>query len=189
MGKEARTRKAAKVESPLETFIQTEDRHWNGFALRFLCKVKEEALFPEEELAITRYRGTLHLALEHYDQALKADHVIAEYLEDLTEAQRLAIYKGAMEYIGGSVFGPEEEEHDMKPVLALLKARSKHEEPVKWSSTAKDRLRNLVHSELDALPATLSQLEPKDRIAALCKLIPYVLPKGEEVNPSSFQTW
>jgi hypothetical protein len=45
-----------------------------------------------------------------------------------------------------------------------------------------------VRKELDALPSTLEQLDPKDRVAVLCKLIPFVMGKGEEVPPPSI-TW
>ena len=43
-------------------------------------------------------------------------------------------------------------------------------------------LKELMQREFEALPELLEQLEPKERINVMCKLMPFVLPKVEAVT-------
>ena len=43
-------------------------------------------------------------------------------------------------------------------------------------------LKELMQREFEALPELLEQLEPKERIKLMCKLMPFVLPKVEAVT-------
>ena len=44
-------------------------------------------------------------------------------------------------------------------------------------------LKSIMQSEVEKLPETLSQLEAKDRINIVCKLMPFVFPKVETISP------
>jgi hypothetical protein len=43
-------------------------------------------------------------------------------------------------------------------------------------------LRDMIADELDALPATLEGLPPKERLDVVIKLLPFCLPKVQAVN-------
>lgn len=45
-------------------------------------------------------------------------------------------------------------------------------------------LKKIVHQELAALPDTLEQLDPVQRLNVVCKLMGYVMPKVEAVSAS-----
>lgn len=51
----------------------------------------------------------------------------------------------------------------------------------KVTSTLKDKIQEIVNRELENIDELLSELEPKDRLDSLIKLLPYVLPKQQEV--------
>lgn len=178
-----------KAQSTAEKLLRTDNSHWNSYALRFLVEVKESGLFPSEDQAMELYREVVELAVEHHAEPLKADRAMEKLLEKVTEEQRLRIYQGAYLYLSRTEYGTEEEPVDLGPVLAILKVRTKQPQLPSWGATARDRLRDLVRKELDLLPNTLTQLDPKDRVAALCKLIPYVLPKDEEQQRPTVTTW
>ena len=179
-----------KAQSIAEKLLRTESDHWNGYALQFLVKVKEGGLFTSEDQALDLYSTVCELATEHHKQPLKAERAIAKALEKLTEEQRLQVYQGAYDYLRGSEFGTEAEPVDLGPLLAILKVRTRKAESPRWTSTARSRLQELVKAELEALPTTLPLLEPKDRIAALTRLLPYALSKADEEQPSStLTTW
>jgi len=178
-----------KAQNTAEKLLRTENEHWNRHALRFLVQVKESGLFPSEDQALELYREVVDTAVEHHAQPLKAERAIGKLLEKLTEEQRLQIYQGAHHYLKQTDYGTEKEEVDLSSVLAILKVRTKQPESPSWGATARTSLRDLVRKELDLLPATLSQLEPRDRVAALCKLIPYVLPKDEEQPRPTVTPW
>lgn len=43
-------------------------------------------------------------------------------------------------------------------------------------------LKELMQREIDNLPALLDQMEPKERINVICRLMPFVFPKLEAIN-------
>ena len=58
----------------------------------------------------------------------------------------------------------------------------------------RETLKRIMQNELEKLPETLEALEPKERINVVCKLMPYVCPKVETVNPKEgeplqFDSW
>ena len=48
----------------------------------------------------------------------------------------------------------------------------------------RNQLKELVKTELDKLPDTLENMEPKERLEIVLKLMPFVLPKVKGVNHS-----
>jgi hypothetical protein len=177
-----------KAQSTAEKLLRTGNEHWDGYALRFLVKVKEGGLFSSEDQALELYGHVVDLAVDHHREPLKAERSIEKLLGKLTEEQRLQVYQGAYAYLRGTTYGTEEEPIDLGPVLAILKVHTKEVESPTWTATARTRLQELVRTELEALPTTLSQLEPKDRVAALTRLLPYALPRAEEKEPT-VKTW
>ena len=47
----------------------------------------------------------------------------------------------------------------------------------------RETLKSIMQNEIKKLPEILEELEPKERINVVCKLMPYVFPKVEAVNP------
>ena len=45
-------------------------------------------------------------------------------------------------------------------------------------------LKEIMRKEFEQLPETLKELEPKERLNILCKLMPFVFPKVEAVQPT-----
>ena len=54
--------------------------------------------------------------------------------------------------------------------------------PNKVSAEMRLLLKQIISDELEALPATLEQLPGKDRLEAVLKLMPFVLPKIESIE-------
>ena len=50
------------------------------------------------------------------------------------------------------------------------------------TSELRDKLKVIMQKEIENLPKTLVNLEPRDRINAVIKLMPYVFPKIETVS-------
>lgn len=179
-----------KAQTAAEKLLRTENEHWNGYALRYLVEVKESKLFPkEEDKALELYNAVIEQAVELHEHPLRAEREVGKLLEKLTEAQRTLIYQGAYRYLRGTQYGPEDAPIDLGPVLSLMKVHTKQTELPSWSTTARERLQQLLRSELEALPQTIAQLDPKDRVAVLTRLLPYLLPKAEEQPSPNVTTW
>ena len=53
--------------------------------------------------------------------------------------------------------------------------------PNRTTSETKQLLQNVVTKQIEKLETTLSKLEPVDRVNALSKLLPYILPKQQDI--------
>ncbi|MEZ4806622.1 MAG: hypothetical protein R2815_04020 [Flavobacteriales bacterium] len=171
-----------------EQLVSTENPHFNSYALAFLCKAKEGGKFPDLDKAMDLYSDVVAMVQHYHDQPLRGDREAEAMLEKagMNEEQRLAIYQAAHTYVKGSEF-----DVDLSVGIALLKGRTKAKEAEPWSKGTREGLQELVRRELAELPETLKALEPKDRIATLCKLLPYVFPKlnnveGKEEQPTAW---
>lgn len=49
----------------------------------------------------------------------------------------------------------------------------------------RENLKCIMHNEIDKIPELLQELEPRDRLNMICKLMPYVFPKLETISSSS----
>lgn len=54
--------------------------------------------------------------------------------------------------------------------------------PNKLTKELRETLKGLISSELEALPSYLEKLNERDRILLILKMMPYVLPKIEQVH-------
>ena len=46
----------------------------------------------------------------------------------------------------------------------------------------RDTLKTIMQNEIEKLPETLEQIEPKERVNVICKLMPFVFPKLNTVS-------
>jgi hypothetical protein len=54
--------------------------------------------------------------------------------------------------------------------------------PNRTTAETKELLQKIVNKEIDSLSLLLEQLEPNERVNALSKLLPYIVPKQNEVK-------
>ena len=54
--------------------------------------------------------------------------------------------------------------------------------PNRTTAETKELIQNVVSNELDNITELLNKLEPKERIDAVIKLLPYIVPKQSEVS-------
>ncbi|MEP6466165.1 MAG: hypothetical protein ABJB05_07650 [Parafilimonas sp.] len=53
-----------------------------------------------------------------------------------------------------------------------------------FTTDLRKTLKEIMRKEFEKLPQTLKELEPKERLNILCKLMPFVFPKVEAVHPT-----
>ena len=53
--------------------------------------------------------------------------------------------------------------------------------PNKTTAETKQALQNVLSKQIDMLQATLNKLEPVGKVNALAKLLPYILPKQQDI--------
>lgn len=55
---------------------------------------------------------------------------------------------------------------------------------IKTVKQIRSALKNCIHNEFEQLPELLKELKPKERLELLVKLLPYALPKSNNVTAS-----
>lgn len=53
----------------------------------------------------------------------------------------------------------------------------------------REALKQIMQTEIENLPKTLEGLEPQVRLAFMCKLMPFVLPKVEAASHTIGEPW
>ncbi len=61
--------------------------------------------------------------------------------------------------------------------------------PNKVTSELRKSLKAIVAAELDALPQTLGELPPRERLELLIKLLPFCMPKVNTISGSYDNDW
>lgn len=57
----------------------------------------------------------------------------------------------------------------------------------KITTSVREVLSACISNELETLSSTIQQLEPRDRIDAIVKLLPYIIPKALEMEPDKLK--
>jgi len=62
------------------------------------------------------------------------------------------------------------------------------------TNNLRETLKTIMQKEIERLPETLEELDPKERLNVVCKLMPYVFPRVETVHPTEgeplqFDNW
>ena len=61
--------------------------------------------------------------------------------------------------------------------------------PNKITSELRKTLKGIIANELEALPETLAELPPKERLELVIKLLPFCMPKVNTISGSYDSNW
>jgi hypothetical protein len=61
--------------------------------------------------------------------------------------------------------------------------------PNKVTSELRKTLKGIIASELESLPGTLGELPPRERLDLLIKLLPFCMPKVNQISGSYDSDW
>lgn len=176
--------KAKEIEA-LESYVKTENEHWNEFVFEMLCEVLQQGQFEKPELPLQLLDFGSDTFTEYHEHPLKGVQLFAGEMDKhkLTPNQMLFVYDWVCKYLEQTEF----EGIDLTKIKELLtsqKEKLKTENlPVKpLTKNIRETLKEMMQKELETLPETLKGLEPVQRLNILCKLIPFVLPKVESIH-------
>lgn len=180
----------ADLINQLESYIKTENQHWNEFTFKLLCVAMKDETFENPGLPLELFSSAIDLFSEHHQNPLKAVWLFENEMKQkaATTDQKLFMYQWVSKYLQNSEF-----DIDLEPVYSLLKsqeAKLKNESlpinPVSVKSI-RETLKEMVKREIEILPDTLKGLEPVQRLNILCKLIPFVLPKVDSIHSEKYE--
>ena len=176
-----------KEVQTLESYFNTENEHWNGFAFKIICEVMQKANFTNPETPLQTFRKAVDIFTEHLETPLKAVQMfeIETNKRKLDTNQKLFLFEWVLKYVKLTEF-KKTDKYEVSDIANLLKSRIErlkaelNNKPL--VGDVRDTLKDLIREELEQLPETLKGLDPVQRLNILCKLMPYVLPKVESVS-------
>lgn len=174
----------------LESYISTENAHFNSYTKKILCEAIRNGLFENPETPLRLFDYANSELEKNHEHPLKGVQLFNAEMdkEKLNPAQRLFVYEWTLKYLNNSVFGEEGKEElkltDIQNLLTSqmeqLKAESQPETPK--TKDIRQTLKEIVLAELAALPEMLKTLDAVQRANIVCKLAPFVLPRVESVT-------
>ena len=174
--------KAKEVEA-IESYFKTENKHWNSYAFKMLCEVLKENEFEDPEQPLKFFSDAISLFENSHETPLKAVETFNDSLEKskLFGEQKLFIYEWIHKYLCDSEF-----DINLSEIKSIVKSKK---EKLSIETQAKPRVKDIrctfkemMQKEIENLPATLEGLEPMQRLTIVSKLIPFVMPKADNIN-------
>jgi hypothetical protein len=168
----------------LQGYFKTENEHWNNWMFEYMAEVIEKGLFENIEPAMRMFNYSLDTAIECHDEPLKALHLIQDQFDEegLNNEQRVFVFELLLKYIRNSHF-EEIEISDFKVLTnSVIKNLQytivrKNEVNNELVSDLREQLKAMLQSEIQKIPENLLAMQPAQRLAVICKLMPYVLPR------------
>lgn len=112
-----------------------------------------------------------------------------KHTEGLNTAQKQFVAQKTLAYFKTTVFDDDPEAGLEYVIIQTLNALNKRLKRTKSSesdhgktATIRQTLYNILQGEMERIPEYLAQLETKDRLNILCKIMPYVLPRIESIT-------
>lgn len=184
--------KKQKATSDVEQYLNFDSEHDNKQALDVWLEAIKTSTFPNPETPLKVFVELRNALLQVSDQPAKVIPIFEQHTNGMKGAEKLFIARHLLYYFEHTVFiDGENKETEIyltgisKPLDALLSRLNREIGQNKdgWSTgDLRQKLKNVFRQEMERLPEYLQSLEPKDRVNALCKMIPYVLPKVESVH-------
>lgn len=175
--------KIKKIDA-LESYIKTENKHWNEFVFEMLCEVLQQGRFENPETPLQLFSNAIEIFTKHHEHPLKAVQLFNVKVNklQLNSIQKIFIYEWVCEYLTQFEF-----DCDLTPISDLLKSqreklKGENESQTPQIKNIRETLKEMVQKEFETLPDTLKTLEPVQRLNIVCKLIPFVLPKIESIT-------
>ncbi len=168
----------------LESYLKTENEHWNTFAYGVYCKAVEQGLFTDPAQPLQLIEEGINILEEKHENPATGVQVYLKQIAEkaLNAPQQLFVYKSIDAYLEKTEF-----DNDLTTAQELLQSHAKRlrKESVPAQPLVKnirEMLKDLMQKELETLPQTLQGMEPEKRLNIVCKLIPYVLPKVDSIE-------
>ena len=177
-----------KEIASIESYLKTENEHWNTYAFKMLCEVLQKDIFENPETPIQIFDKAVSILIGQHGRPLKAVQEFVELIEkaNLNKVQKLFIYERVYNYVENTEYetiDTTEIEHLLKSYTTKLKNEKPQVEYNKpMTGNIRDTLKETIQNELKLLPETLKELDHVQRLNIICKLIPFVLPKVESVT-------
>ena len=179
----------------IEAYFNTDNSHWNEYAFNLFNQTVKRGDFIDPELPLSLLSAAVDTVTDLYKAPLKACQQVIRSIDkpDMNPSQRLFITKWVIKYLNESDF----ENADTFEIQKLLESHSatlKAKAPdtsKPLSGNIRESLKRIVLLEIERLPESLDSLEPQQRLNVLCKLIPFILPRVQQVHldygePSNF---
>lgn len=163
----------------IETYFKTKNEYWNKTVFKLYTNAIESGLFPDAELPVKIFDKGVNDIFKNKENPDKAVTEFIKELKSLEEPQQLFLLEKTARYFKYTEFDGVE----LTDVHTLLNSHIARMQPNKPKvGSLRETLKTIVKTELEALPETIKELEPMQRLNIVCKLMPFVMPRVDSVH-------
>ena len=182
-----------KKDTPdVEQYLNLGSEHENKYALEVWLEAIKSGTFSDPATPLKVFVELRNALLQVSDQPAKVIPVFEQHTNGMKGNEKLFVARHLHYYFEQTVFSKGENDETetyltgiSKPLDALL-TRLNREAGITDGDPKTDDLRrilkNIFRAEMKRLPEYLQSLETKDRVNAICKMLPFVLPKVGSVH-------
>ncbi|MBK9108872.1 MAG: hypothetical protein IPM92_11030 [Saprospiraceae bacterium] len=171
----------------LESHFKTGNEHRNKYVLEMLCDVIKQGNFEILEMPLLLFDKAINIFALHHKTPLRAIQDFEDECDKqkLIPDQKLFVYEWVCKFLKNTDF----KGIDLMEVLTLLNSKTerlKNDKPqIEYTKpltrNIRESLKEFIQRELELLPETLKDHASLQRLSIICKLLPFVLPKVENV--------
>ena len=180
-----------KEVKTLESYFQTSNDWHNEKSVAVIAEIKRKGLFEEMQTPMDLYNLGIEAFEKDPDSPIKAVEILNQAFakQGFQEEQSLFILEKIEHYLSYTVW--EEIAEEKKEIfLTIFKAEvssrkgelAKKKPPKPEVQNLRMNLKEILNKELEKLPEYLEELETKDKLNFICKMMPFVLPKVQTVD-------
>lgn len=184
--------KKQKTAPDVEQCLNFGSEHDNKHALGVWLDAIKTSTFSDPATPLKVFVELRNALMQVSDEPAKVILVFEQHTNEMKGTEKIFVAWHLLYYFNQTVFAENENDEPetyltgiSKPLDALL-TRLRKETGIKSDDPMTGDLRRLLkdtfRQEIERLPEYLQSLETKDRVNAICKMLPFVLPKVESVH-------
>lgn len=192
-------KKATPAAPDVEQYLNFGSEHDNKHALSVWLEAIKTGTFPDPATPLKVFVDLRNALVQVSGEPAKVISIFEQHTNGMKEDERLFIARHLLNYFEHTVFDengdnePETYLTGISKLLDALTARLSREAGITNEDPKTGDLRRLlketVKQEMEKLPEYLQNLEVKDRVNVLCKLMQFALPKVQAVHLTEGEAW
>lgn len=184
--------KAVSAVQDVEQHLNIGSQHDREQALSVWLDAIETGVFADAATPLRVFIELRNAFLKVSGKPAKVLPIFEQHTNGMNDTEKLFIARKVLFYFEQTVFDEGETDEPnttltgiTEPLAAYIKRLKREGREARndvKTGDLRQTLKDIFRQEMERLPEYLQSLEPKDRVNALCKMIPYALPKVEAVH-------
>lgn len=170
----------------IDNLSNTGNEHVNLYAQKTVTECIRTQIFPDALIPLDFYFDSINILCGNNSYFEAIEKIITNMQENkFTDKQQYFIFKRLFDFFENSRFGEWNKKPCMDLMIAHIEILRKKTTPLNTKTKdVRELLQSIILNEIESLPLRLETMDAEKRLNFVCKLMPYVFPKVETIEPS-----